>query len=231
VHIIGKDILRFHAVYWPAILLSAGLPVPDTIVTHGFVSVDGRKISKSLGNVVDPFALVDEFGVDTVRYFVLRHIRTTQDGDFTRERLVRARDAYLADQLGNLVSRVVALVGRFNEGVVPDPDACGPLSTIAREVPAAVDEALERFGLHDGLAAIWRLVVAANRYVVETAPWELARTKDPRLPDVLGELCEAIRVAGCELEPFLPRTSREILVRVPVPGEAVREGPPLFPKS
>jgi methionyl-tRNA synthetase len=225
VHVIGKDIIRFHAVYWPAILIAAGLPVPDVILAHGFVTADGRKISKSLGNVVDPFALVDEFGVDTVRYFLLRHIRTTDDGDFTRERLVRARDADLADQLGNLVSRVVSMVQRYTGGVVPASEV--PLRDLACEV----DEALARYEIHDALAAIWRVVEDANRSVVETKPWELARDGDPRLPAVLGELCAAIRLVGDELEPFLPGASRAILTRVPAPGGTVIAGDPLFPKT
>lgn len=224
VHVIGKDIVRFHAVYWPAILLSAGLELPDVVLTHGFVTAEGRKISKSLGNAVDPFALVGEFGTDVVRYFLLRHIRTTEDGDFTRERLVRARDADLADQLGNLVSRVVALVQRSLGGVVPAAEV--PLPDLGAEVDAAVD----RFDLHDALSAIWHVVEDANRSIVEAKPWELARDGDPRLPGVLGRLCASIRLVGAELEPFLPRTSAEILRRVPSPGGAVVEGPPLFPK-
>ena len=225
VHVIGKDIIRFHAVYWPAILLSAGLPVPDVILAHGFVTADGRKISKSLGNTVDPYSLVDEFGVDAVRHFLLRHIRTTEDGDFTRERLLRARDADLADQLGNLVSRVVSMVARYLAGVVPAVES--PARDLAREV----DEALARFETHDALAAIWRVVEDANRSVVRTKPWELARDADPRLPSVLGSLCASIRLVGAELEPFLPRTGAEILARVPAPGGSVIAGDPLFPKS
>jgi methionyl-tRNA synthetase len=225
IHVIGKDIIRFHAVYWPAFLLSAGLPLPDTIVTHGFITADGRKISKSLGNTVDPFALVREFGVDTVRYFLLRHIRTTDDGDFTRERLVDTRDADLADQLGNLVSRVVALVCRSLDGVVPAP--AGSLRDLAREVDAALDG----FELHEALAAIWRVVEDANRSIVATKPWELARDGDPRLSAVLGDLCASIRLVADELEPFLPTTSREILRRVPPAGGSVVVGPPLFPKG
>ena len=224
-HLVGKDILRFHAVYWPAILLSAGLPVPDVILAHGFVTADGRKISKSLGNTVDPYSLVDEFGVDAVRHFLLRHIRTTEDGDFTRERLLRARDADLADQLGNLVSRVVSMVARYLAGVVPAVES--PARDLAREV----DEALARFETHDALAAIWRVVEDANRSVVRTKPWELARDADPRLPSVLGSLCASIRLVGAELEPFLPRTGAEILARVPAPGGSVIAGDPLFPKS
>jgi len=168
---------------------------------------------------------VDEFGVDAVRYFLLRHIRTTEDGDFTRERLVRARDADLADQLGNLVSRVVAMVQRYTDGVVPASES--PPRDLAREV----DAALERFEIHDALATIWRVVEDANRYVVETKPWELAREGDPRLPVVLGELCAAIRLVGDELEPFLPGTSRAILTRIPARWGVVIAGAPLFPKT
>ena len=138
---------------------------------------------------------------------------------------MRARDADLADQLGNLVSRVVALVHRSLDGVVPAAER--PLPDLAR----SVDAALADFQLHDALAAIWRVVEDANRYVVETKPWELARDGDPRLPAVLGSLCASIRLVGAELEPFLPATSREILARVPGPGGAVVSGPPLFPKG
>lgn len=230
VHVIGKDIVRFHAVYWPAMLLSAGLGLPTTILTHGFVTIDGRKISKSLGNVIDPFSLVEEFGVDAVRYFLLRHIRTTEDGDFTRERFIRARDADLADQLGNLVSRVGAMVMKYLDGIVPPPTAGSVLGGIARNVDARIEQEIARFQVHQALAAVWELVEACNRFVVEQAPWTLAGKDDERLRGVLGDLCAALRAIGKHLQPFLPETGREILRRISQEGEPVVPGPPLFPK-
>src|SRR5262249_18403469 len=168
VHVIGKGILRFHAVYWPAMLLSAGVPLPTTIYVHGYITVEGQKISKSLGNVVDPVELVERYGAEAVRYYLLREIPAAEDGDFTQERFLRAYNGDLANNLGNLLNRVVSMVNRYCGGTAPLPGpAEGPdtaLIAAARELRGRVDAAMERFAPHEALAAVWGLVDATNKY-------------------------------------------------------------------
>jgi methionyl-tRNA synthetase len=251
-HVIGKGILRFHAVYWPAILLSAGLRLPTDILVHGYLTVEGRKIGKSLGNAIDPEAVVREFGVDPVRYFLLRHVHTTRDGDFSRERLRTAHDAELADQLGNLVQRTVSLIQSFRGGKVPAAPAPGAAEAhLEGAVPATAQEvarALERFALHEAVAAIWRLVALGNRYVDDSAPWKLGKAEAQGVPNreldqTLYTLADLIRCIALLLAPFLPQTSRAILQRVGAQAEyfslrarelssgvRVTPGAPLFPK-
>lgn len=257
-HVIGKGIVRFHAVYWPAILLSAGLRPPTSVLVHGYVTVEGKKLGKSQGNGVEPRRVTDEFGVDATRYYLLRHIRTTRDGDFSRKRLSDAYVSELAHQLGNLVQRTLALVARARDSVIPaPPEGRGEaleldrelelelhIEAVAREVAAAVDG----FALHEALESIWRLVGAANAYIDQTAPWtyvELERThgRQPRLDRILYTLLDVIRAVAQFLEPFLPTTAHEIVrrlghgdfaARLPRPGELqagrrVVVGPPLFP--
>jgi len=233
VHVIGKGILRFHAVYWPAMLLSAGLPLPSTIFVHGYVTVEGEKISKSIGNVIDPVALAETYGVDALRYYLLRHIRSTDDGDFSVERFVRAYNADLADQLGNLLSRTVGMIGRYCDGVVPAPaaesdDVDRRLSAVAEGLRARVDTALDQFLTHEAIAAVWELVDAANKYVVLVKPWTLAKRQkqaaDPaeaaeigaRLGGVLYNLVEALRLSAIYGQPFVPRTAEAIAAQLGV---------------
>ena len=252
-HVIGKGILRFHAVYWPAILLSAGLRLPTDILIHGYLTVEGRKIGKSLGNAVDPAAVVGEFGVEPVRFYLLRHVHTTRDGDFSRERLVAAHDGELADQLGNLVHRTVSLIGRYRDGFVPTPTALEEseqeLAELARRTAREVAGAVETFALHEALASIWRLVAAGNCYVDRTRPWALGKAErngehDCNLDLLLYTLADLIHSVGLLLRPFLPATANEILRRIGAdgrvdeekptralePGARVKSGPPLFPK-
>jgi methionyl-tRNA synthetase len=224
VHVIGKGIIRFHAVYWPAMLLSADVPLPTTIFVHGYVTVEGEKISKSLGNVVDPVALVEQYGTDAVRYYLLREIPATEDGDFSLERFVRAHNTDLADQLGNLLNRVVSMVGRYYGGVVPAPGALAEvdrrLVETAEGLRERVDAALARFAPHEALAAIWELVVAANRYVAEVEPWTLAKRRkaggedgaaaEVRLATALYNLVEALRLIAHYCAPFIPATAEGI---------------------
>jgi methionyl-tRNA synthetase len=234
-HVIGKGILKFHAVYWPAILLSAGLNVPSDVLVHGYLTVEGQKIGKSLGNAIDPRAIVEEFGVDPVRYYLLRHVSTTRDGDFSRERLVSAHDSELADQLGNLVHRTASLIHRHRGGRVPTVASPGPLEAdladLAEKTSAEVAEAVERFALHEALASVWRLVAAGNRYVDQTEPWKLGKAggAGERLDVVLGTLATLVRNVGLLLRPFLPVTAAEVVRRFG--GTRVETGPTLFPKS
>jgi methionyl-tRNA synthetase len=223
VHVIGKGIIRFHAVYWPAMLLSAGVPLPTTIFVHGYITAGGEKMSKSLGNVVDPAELAERYGADRLRYYLLRAIPATEDGDFTLERFIRTCNADLADRLGNLLNRVVSMVGRYYGGEVPAPQGeeaiDQPLVETARGLRERLGGALARFAPHDALAAVWELVDAANRYVEETAPWALAKQRkagpesaaaEARLATVLYNLCEALRLIAYACAPFIPDASARI---------------------
>ena len=249
VHVIGKDIIRFHAVYWPAILLSAGVPVPRTIFVHGHIRIGGKRMSTTIGNVVDPFSLVEEFGTDAVRYFILK-LPATQDPDFTLERFVSTYNHDLADQLGNLLSRTVAMVSSYCNGRIPEPDVAGEaeqrLVEVAATTAASFDRALSEWAVHEALGAVWDLISAANKYAVEVAPWSLERD-DLRVRTALFHLVEALRLAAVLCAPLLPGTSNEVLRRIgapPIqnwkgerewgltkPGASISEGPSLFPKK
>jgi methionyl-tRNA synthetase len=220
VHVIGKGIVRFHAVYWPAMLLSAGVPLPTTIFVHSYITIGGGKVSKSLGNVVDPVELAQNYGTDPLRYYLLREVSPFEDGDFTLERFIRSYNAELADQLGNLLNRVVSMVGRYYESVVPtarDRTAEDErLIGVAGSLPERVHAAIQRYDPQAALAAIWELVGAANSYVEASAPWALAKTRkaegadgpaDQRLATVLYTLVEALRLIAWHVRPFLPATA------------------------
>jgi methionyl-tRNA synthetase len=233
-HVIGKNIIRFHAIYWPAMLLSAGVLPPTDLLVHGFVTADGRKVGKSLGNAIDPVALAERYGADVLRYYLLREIPTGGDGDFSLERLARAYNADLADQLGNLLSRTVAMISRYYAGVVPplgDQDAADRrLVEAGEQLYRQLDAALEQFALDDALGAIWDLVAIANKYVVEVQPWALAKQRaDPaierRLATTLYNLAETLRLIAQALSAFLPATAERIARQLGIAlnaGEALR---------
>jgi methionyl-tRNA synthetase len=233
-HLIGKDILRFHAVYWPAILQSAGLPLPSAVKVHGYVTLEGEKIGKSLGNAVDPFELVERFGRDAVRFYFLRHLHTTKDSDFRVERLTQAHDSELAGKLGNLLQRVSALALRhpnlaLRRGHAAASDADRELEAAAAQAVSDVCAAVDGFALHDALASILELVAAANRYADLQEPWTLSRrantAKTPdftadlsaQLAHVLWHLLEALRTSAVLLAPFLPDAARGIVRRIGAP--------------
>ncbi len=225
VHVIGKGILRFHAIYWPAMLLSAGLPLPTTIYVHEYVTVEGQKISKSLGNAIDPVALIKRFGTDPLRYWLLRDVPRTEDGDFTIERLIARTNGDLANDLGNLLNRTVSMIGRWRGGIVPTIGAPEPpeqrLGQLAEGLPERIAAALDSFDFRTALAAIWELVGAGNRYVDEAAPWTLARHPDDqtataRLDTILATLGETLRLLAIHLTPFLPATSAQMLAQLGV---------------
>jgi methionyl-tRNA synthetase len=220
VHVIGKGILRFHAVYWPAMLLSAGVPLPTEIFVHGYVTVEGEKMSKSLGNVLDPVPIAAQYGTDSLRYYLLREIPATEDGDFGQQRFIRTYNTELADQLGNLLNRTLSMVGRYFDGVVPAPGQPeGPdvaLIALSEGLRVRVDAAMKRFAPHEALAAIWDLVGAANKYVAETEPWALAKRRksepaaEVRLATVLYNALEALRLAAYYCVPFIPATAEAL---------------------
>jgi methionyl-tRNA synthetase len=224
VHVIGKGIIRFHAVYWPAMLLSAGVPLPTTIFVHGYVLVGSEKMSKSIGNVVDPVLLAEEYGTDALRYFLLREIPAADDGDFTLERFIRATNADLGDRLGNLLNRTVSMVDRYCEGKVPAPhtvsDPDTQLIETARNLPRRIHAAMERYAPNEALGFIWELVDAANKYVEDSTPWTLAKRRKAggddgaaageRLNTVLYNLVEALRLIAHFCQPFIPGTAEGI---------------------
>jgi methionyl-tRNA synthetase len=248
VHVIGKGITRFHAVYWPAILLSAGLPLPTTISVHGYLTVEGQKIGKSLGNAIDPSAIVDQFGTDVVRYFLCRHIRTGNDGDFTTERVATARDAELADQLGNLLNRTVSMITQYYGGLVPTPSSeheSRDLVELAERTRVRYREAFAALRVDDALLAVWDLIQWANKAVVDRAPWKLAKKREESpsveasLATILFELVQVLRWVATYLVPFLPQTAVRIRAQLGIPDlqwtdnpvHRVKLGEQLFPKS
>ncbi|GAA4524792.1 methionine--tRNA ligase [Amycolatopsis samaneae] len=210
IHLVGKGVLRFHAVYWPAMLLSAGQPLPTDIVVHDYLTHEGRKISKSAGNTVDPAVLAGEYGTDAVRWWLLREVPRAGDADFTRDRLVARSDDELANGLGNLVKRVVAMVHRYRDGVVPTGGRAPGAERVdhaCRVAAAEIAEALAEFDFRRATAAVQAIVDEANRFVNQAKPWELAKAEraDPgELDAVLATLVRACRTVGEELAPFLP---------------------------
>ena len=212
IHLAGKDIARFHAIIWPCILMAADLPLPKQIFGHGWVLLNSGKMSKSKGNVVDPNVLLDKYGVDAIRYFLLREISTGSDGYYSEEALVKRINTDLANDFGNLVSRTVAMIDKYFEGAVPAPadtpasqfDA--ELKELALSVGNEAAACLEKMDFPNALAAIWKLISRANKYIDETAPWVLAKDESQKsvLGTVLYNLMESIRISTILLAPFMP---------------------------
>ena len=223
-HFIGKDIIRFHAVYWPAFLMSAGLPLPRRVFGHGFLFNKGEKMSKSVGNVIDPFALADAFGVDAVRYFFLREVPFGQDGSYTPEAIVARTNADLANDLGNLAQRSLSFVAKNCEGRVPTPgalaDADKALLASADAMIDAARDAMQTQQLHTVLATAWAVVADANRYFAGEAPWALKKTDPERMATVLYVTLEVIRQVAILAQPFVPRGAGRLLDSVGVAAEA-----------
>ena len=216
-HIIGKDITRFHCVVWPAMLLSAGVAPPRQVFGHGFVYFKGQKMSKSLGTIVDPLEAADRLGPDPLRLFLVKEIPYGSDGDFSWERFEERYNVNLANNLGNLVNRVASMADRYRGGRLTSPsDAPGRLAALAGDVLRHYRRAMEQYALHEGAAAAYRLVDAANEFIAETEPWALARdaSKAERLNQVLYEASEAVRIAGLLLLPIIPRSAAEIARRM-----------------
>jgi methionyl-tRNA synthetase len=214
VHLLGKGVVRFHAVYWPAMLLSAGLPLPTDMFVHDYLTASGRKISKSDGPPVPgPAELAEIYGVDALRWWLLREVPRTGDADFTVARLVARADDELANGIGNLVNRVVAMIHRYRRGAVP---ADGKPLPAAAAAPAAVDAALADFDFRSATAAVWQIAHDANGYVNQTRPWELAREPGQagQLDAVLGSLYRTCSVLAAELTPFLPGAAERIAAQL-----------------
>ena len=216
-HVIGKDITRFHTVIWPAMLMSAELPLPRQVFGHGFLTLDGQRMSKSLGTIVDPVDASKRHGVDPLRLYLVKEIAFGGDGDFSWDRFDERYNADLANNLGNLVSRVAAMVHRYRNGRLPSVAATSDgLARTALDVVESYRRAMDGFALHEGTAAAFRLIDATNEFIANTAPWQLAKDSSAaeRLTSVLYDAAEAIRIAAVLLTPIMPTSSREILRRV-----------------
>lgn len=254
VHLMGKEIVRFHAVIWPIILMALGLPLPKRVYGHGWLNLGGEKMSKSRGNVIDPIKLVEQYGVDAVRHFLLREVPFGADGDYSEEALIRRINVDLANDLGNLVHRTLAVLERFAGGRIPEPSAAADDGQLSRQLEATAGQvaaAMDNLALQDATGAIFRLVGAANKYIDREAPWDLA--KDPgrrdRLHTVLYNLAETLRAVAVMLSPFLPEAPARIWQQLGLtadiaeatwrdaatwgllePGLAIQRGGPLFPR-
>src|SRR3954453_5694473 len=222
-HVIGKDIVRFHAVYWPAFLMSAGIEVPRRIFSHGFLFNRGEKMSKSVGNVIDPFTMSDAYGVDQFRYFFLREVPFGQDGNYSHEAIVNRINADLANDLGNLAQRSLSMIARQLGGVLPQPGAFSEADkTILAAADAMIDRAREHMKtqqLHQILNTVWAVVADANRYFAAEAPWALAKTDPARQGTVLYVTAEVIRQVAILAQPFMPVSAGKLLDLLAIPAD------------
>ncbi len=224
-HMVGKDIVRFHAVYWPAFLIAAGLAPPKRVFAHGWWTNEGQKISKSFGNVIDPVALVERYGLDPVRYFLLREVPFGSDGDFSHRAIVSRMNGELANELGNLAQRVLSLIERYCAAKVPEP---GPLTAEDEKLLVAASglleqvlrPAMDRQAFHEALEAIWSVVRSGNGYIDRQAPWILRKTDPARMMTVLYVLAETLRHLGLMMLPFVPQSAGRLLDQLAVPAEA-----------
>jgi len=252
VHVIGKDILRFHTVYWPTFLMAAGLPLPKKVFAHGWWTVEGQKMSKSLRNVVEPNMLIDKYGVDAIRYFLLREVPFGLDGDFSHSSLISRINSDLANDLGNLLSRSTAMLGKYFDGMVQASGTADEIDQAFIDLfplaTAKIDSLYEDLAFNKVLQTIWELISAGNKYIDETAPWALA--KDPaqqeRLGRVLYNLLEAQRLIALQVAPFMPETAEKILTLLGIDpksnladndawgalqtGSRIEKAAPLFPR-
>lgn len=222
-HIIGKDIVRFHAVYWPAFLMSAGIELPTGVYAHGFLNNKGEKMSKSVGNVVDPFAMIDQYGLDQVRYFFMREVPFGQDGSYSHDAIVTRTNADLANDLGNLAQRSLSMINKNCDGKVPQHGqftaddqaildaAYGMLDSMRPEMEACQ--------IHKALAVIWQVVADANRYFANLEPWKLKKTDPERMNTVLYTTAEVLRVIGVSVQPIMPESAEKLLDLLGVEAE------------
>ena len=254
VHVIGKDITRFHCAVWPAMLMSAGIPLPKKVWAHGFVHLEGQKLSKTTKVTVDPLEAVRKYGADALRYFLMREIPFDRDGNFSWDKFHERYSADLANDLGNLVNRVIAMIGRYCDSRVPRPSTLQPIDQDVAEMAVrtvkTVGSRIDEMRLSSALTGIWEFVARCNRYVEETAPWNVRKGGPPeRLNTILYVLAEAVRIIGGLVLPFMPETAKRIFQQLGLqaefaelrkdaleswagiaPGTSVGKPDPIFPK-
>ena len=250
VHIVGKDILRFHAVYWPAFLLAAGIDLPRRVFAHGWWTVEGEKMSKSLGNFISPDELVSQYGLDQVRYFLMREIPFGNDGDFSKQAIITRNNAELANDLGNLIQRVLTQVYKNCQEQIPSFEKKNIADEVLLKEGRLLLEKLsthfEEQAFHKALDEIWKIIIAANKYIDDQAPWVLKKTDPNRMEAVLYTLCEMIRIICICLQPFMPEKMKQVLdiLNIPKnqrdfkaieekplsPGHKIQEPKPIFPR-
>lgn len=217
VHIIGKDILRFHAVYWPCMLMSAGLPLPKKVFGHGFLTKDGEKMGKTTGNIIDPYELVNDFGVDAVRYFFMREVTFGRDGDFTKDNFINRINSDLANNLGNLLNRTLNLVNKnFNGTLGDNPNLDNSeLAKLTNETISEFEKYMENYQLKEAIEAVWRLIDSANKSFNDKAPWKLIKAGETtKAEECLYETLEVLRNISIMVNPFIPETSRKMYVQL-----------------
>ncbi|HZG49427.1 MAG TPA: methionine--tRNA ligase [Thermoleophilaceae bacterium] len=223
VHLIGKDILKFHAIIWPALLMAAGLPVPERVAIHGYLLLGEHKMSKSLGNVIEPLRVAEIYGEDALRFYVLREVSFGSDGEVSPEGFENRYRTELANELGNLASRTVAMIGRYRDGVVPDAQPAADVAGQFEGLSEAVRVRVDAVELTAALNEIWRRVKLLNRFVTEEEPWKLAKAEDQadRLDQVLYTLAEGLRVVSVLLHPFMPASAERLLAALGRPDLAL----------
>lgn len=224
VHVLGKGILRFHAIYWPAFLLSAGLKLPKSIFVHEYITVNGQKMSKTLGNVIDPVDMIEKYGADALRYYFLAHISPFSDGDFSQEKFKESYNSDLANGLGNLIARVAKLCENAN---YTQMGAESRVSEHLIDVEGYTD-AISQFRFNDALSFIWNKIAALDKFINEEKPWALAKNQDPKIKSVLAHSIDQIQEIAALLEPFLPQTAQKIEEQFK--GPKIISAPPLFPR-
>ena len=252
VHLMAKDILKFHAVIWPAMLLSANLPLPKTVYAHGFFTINGEKMSKSLGNVLDPVELATIYPLDAIRYFLLREIKFGEDGDFSLVHLKEHYNSDLANEFGNLLHRTLSMTEKYFAGVVPehtgDAEGLDPLCEI--DVWKDYEKAMDNYSFDEALSTVWKIIQQSNKLIEQEKPWQLAKENEKRLKDVLYNLLESLRQIGWLLLPIMPETSEKIWLQLGLEvgqekalslekakvwgglkaGTKINKGEPIFPR-
>ena len=208
VHVIGKGISRFHTVYWPAFLLSAELSLPKEIFIHGYITIDGQKMSKSIDNVIDPNEIIEQYGSDAFRYYFIREVPTLDDGDYSAHKMLEIYNAHLGGGLGNLVARVTSMNEKYFQGRVEKVFNVDPFKT--KEIFSKYDQFMESYRFDEAVKTAWQLVDAANKYVDDNKPWALAKTDQEKLAMVLYNLLEVIRLSAVLLEPIIPESTQKI---------------------